>query len=63
MIAKYISAEGEIKWINTESWHRVKTNVGCIAGFPNTIGRVIERSHFILFEDERDVTMFKLSLQ
>ena len=61
--AVYFTADGKSSFINTEGWMRVKSNIGCLPpGFPNQFGRVIERRDYILFEDERDAMVFKLSL-
>ena len=51
----------DIRWIDISKWHKVKTTIGSLEGFPNTVGRVIERRNYILFEDERDFIMFKLA--
>ena len=63
-VAIYFTADGTSSFVNTEGWLRVKTDIGCLPpGFPNQFGRVIERCEYMLFEDERDAMVFKLSLK
>lgn len=52
-----------VRWIPTATWTKVEVERLVTDKCPKGMyGRIIERSRYILFEDERDATMFKLTL-
>ncbi len=59
------TAEHPIRWIPTATWHRVEvTTMHRRPEIPSdTFGRIINRRDYILFEDKRDATVFRLLLK
>jgi len=58
------SANNGVRWPNTEDWHKVDTPARMLGDeIKTTYGKSVGTVAYVLFEDERDAIMFKLSLK
>jgi hypothetical protein len=58
-----LPGKDDSQWINTLGWHRVDAPARMLGDKINTAyGRVSGTVDFVLFEDERDAIMYKLTL-